>query len=96
MRAATIGIVGGIYFGLLLEWRTDLTLPAAFWEMGRERRSAESHFPEQDLDSEENLNTPHRLIPPRRPDSFPLAARKSLKAYVDTDPCLGLIPTPRP
>jgi len=36
MRTATTGIVHGIYFGLLVEWRTDdLTVQTAFWEMGR-------------------------------------------------------------
>jgi hypothetical protein len=28
---------------------TDLTLQTAFWEMGRERHSAESHFLEPDI-----------------------------------------------
>ncbi len=92
MRAATTGIVHGIYFGLLLEWRTDLTVQTAFWEMERERHSAESDFPEQDLDSEESLNTPHRLMAPRKPDSFPLAIRKLLAIKGLCRPCLGLTP----
>jgi len=58
-----IRVVHGIYFGLLVEWLTDLTVQTAFWEMGHERHSAESHFLE--LDSEESLNTPNRSQHPR-------------------------------
>jgi hypothetical protein len=36
-------------FDLLVEWLTDLTVQTAFWEMGRERRSAESRFLEPDI-----------------------------------------------
>ena len=48
-RGRNQGIVHGIYFDLLVEWLTDLTVQAAFWEMGRERDSAESHFLEPDI-----------------------------------------------
>ncbi len=58
--------VHGIYFGLLVEWLTDLTVQTVFGEMGRERDLGESRFLEPVLHSEESL---HRTEPSIRDSS---------------------------